>query len=383
MTRIPSAFADLPMPVLELSAPGTARAVNPAAQDWLAEHGTKGQDCGLDTLFAEASADRLGALLEGADWEPRAFPVWLLGADAAEEQPAVTQCMRRDEGGLWLFVMRLSEVLPNVSADQLERAEILSQMIGAARDACWCIDFLDPVDLRRTEEEIVDQVFRNRSRWRACNDAMAALYAVPEDQDFNTQPVSRYFPETPVNRAMIRDLVHMGYRLDGAQAIDQRHDGTAMLVENDFRALIRDDFLIRLWGTTRDIGPSRAREREISAEAEVMRDILGAVPDPIFVLSEAGIILATNPAAERALGDVRLLGEPFDSLAASRHAFERLCLAALADDEEETELALREPRQPRAAWLFRVTLMPEGPPRYVLRGRRKALRRRSPGGEPA
>ena len=141
--------------------------------------------------------------------------------------------------------------------------------------------------------------------------------------------------------------------------------------------------LIRLWGTTRDIGPSRARERAISAEAEVMRDILGAVPDPIFVLSEAGIILATNAAAERALGGNGLLGAPFDSLAATRHAFERLCSAALEDSEEETELALREPDHPRAAWLFRVTLMPEGPRRYVLRGRRKTARRRASAGEPA
>lgn len=380
MTQFPSAFADLPMPVLELSAPGTALAANRPAAAWLAERGMAAE-ARIADLFTEVSADRLDALLAGADWEPRAFPVWVLGSKEGEELPAVLHCARRAEGGLWLFVMQLAEAVPTVSADQLDRLEILAQMIDAARDACWCIDFLDPVDLRCSEDEIVDQVFRNRSRWRACNDAMAALYAVPADQDFNTQPVSRYFPETPVNRAMIRDLVRTGYRLDGAQAIDQRHDGTPMLVENDFRALIRDDQLIRLWGTTRDIGPSRERERAISAEAEVMRDILGAVPDPIFVLSETGTILATNAAADRALGGLLLLGEPFDSLAATRHAFERLCSAALKDSEEETELALREPDQPRAAWLFRVTLMPEGPPRYVLRGRRKTARRRLSGGD--
>ncbi|MFD2174369.1 PAS domain-containing protein [Rhodobacter lacus] len=380
MTRLASAFADLPMPVLELSAPGTVQPANPPAAAWLAELGL-GADTALSRLFAEGSADRLRAMLAGAGGEARAFPVWIVAGKPGEEPPAVLQCAPRAEGGLWLFVMRLAEAVPPISVDQLDRVEILSQMIDAARDACWCIDFLDPVDLRGSEEEIVDQVFRNRSRWRACNDAMAALYAVPADQDFNTQPVSRYFPETAVNRAMIRELVRMGYRLDGAQAIDQRHDGTPMLVENDFRALIRGDQLIRLWGTTRDIGPSRERERAISAEAEVMRDILGAVPDPIFVLSEAGIILATNAAADRALGGRVLLGEPFDSLAATRHAFERLCRAALVDSDAETELTLHAPDQPRAAWFFRVTLMPEGPRRYVLRGRPKTARKRLSGGQ--
>ncbi|TQD38421.1 hypothetical protein ACTTAK_12455 [Rhodobacter capsulatus] len=378
MTHSPPAFADLPLPVLALAAPGTARAANPAAALWLAARGLAAGGA-LSDLFAAEAADRLAAICAGREPAPQGFVARL----QAEELPAALHCAPRDGGGLWLFVLRLTEPLPAAFAEPLDRLEILSQMIDAARDACWCIDFLDPVDLRRPEDEIVDQVFRNRARWRACNDAMAALYAVPADQDFNTQPVSRYFPETPVNRAMIRDLVRMGYRLDGAQAIDQRHDGTPMLVENDFRALIRDDQLIRLWGTTRDIGPSRERERAISAEAEVMRDILGAVPDPIFVLSEAGLVLATNAAAERALGGSGLLGAPFDSLAATRQAFARLCSAALEDSEAETELALREPDHPRAAWLFRVTLMPEGPRRYVLRGRRKTARRRASAGEPA
>lgn len=36
-----------------------------------------------------------------------------------------------------------------------------------------------------------------------------------------------------------------------------------MLVENDFRAAVRDGFLIRLWGTTRDIGMHRKREQQL------------------------------------------------------------------------------------------------------------------------
>jgi len=382
MTQPFHVFSNVPMPVLELSAQGGVTPANAPAQEWLRQSWEPEGGCSLEMLFAPQTVERLHALMTGQMAPGAALPVWLRG-EVAEEIPGVGQFSARAEGGGTLFVLPMAEEVLPLSTELLERVEILSQMIGAARDACWCIDFLEPVDLRCAEEEIVDQVFRNRSRWRACNDAMAALYDVPPDQDFNTQPVSRYFPETPVNRAMIRDLVRMGYRLDGAQAIDQRHDGTPMLVENDFRALIRDGFLIRLWGTTRDIGATRAREQEISAEAEVMRDILGSVPDPIFVLSEVGIILATNPAAEQALGEVQVLGTEFDSLAASRDAFARLCAAALEDGEEETELLLRDGPQGRMPWLFRARQMPQEPRRYVVRGRRKLARRRARTEEPS
>ncbi len=40
---------------------------------------------------------------------------------------------------------------------------------------------------------------------------------------------------------MIRALIRAGYRLDRAAAVDHTHDGTELMVENDFRAAIRGD----------------------------------------------------------------------------------------------------------------------------------------------
>ncbi len=285
-----STQADLPMPVLRLCQT-SARALNTQAELWLAQ---SPDPAPLDAIFTAQTLALLREMLAGGPLPQAAITLWLRQSDASERP--MLALFERAGADLTLFLLPVDTNVLNLSTEVLERIEILSQMIGAAREACWCIEFVDPVLLNASEEEIVDQVFHNRSRWRACNDAMAALYGVPADQDFNLQPVSRYFPQTAVNRAMIRELIRTGYRLDGAQAIDQRHDGTPMLVENDFRALIR------LWGITRDIGPERERAQEISAEAEVMRDILGAVPDPIFLLSESGIVLAVNPEAERAFG---------------------------------------------------------------------------------
>lgn len=376
MTIIPETLPEIPLPILCLSPEGQSLAANAAFAALVPD--LQGVGVAVEALFAEQTAEELRALARGAALPEATVPVWLRTGGEAELPMAAR--LLREGTALMLYLMPLEPRVLEVSGELVERVEILSQMIGAARDACWCIDFEEPVDLGRGEEEIVDQVFRNAARWRACNDAMAALYGVPEGQDFNTQPVGRYFPETTVNRAMIRELVRSGYRLDGAQAIDQRHDGTEMLVENDFRALIRDGALIRLWGTTRDIGPSRAREQRISAEAEAMRDILGAVPDPILVLSGTGVVLAANPAAEHALGPAQLLGTAFDTAIATRHAFDQVSRAALEEGGAEVEL-VPQGAAGRSAWVFHVARMPDDPRRYVLSARRKARRRRRAGAE--
>lgn len=265
----------------------------------------------LERVYSSTSAQLLRAIARGEQTAEASFPVWV-NSPRYSEIPMVASAVRDAPRGIAVIKQVLSPSVLDIGPELVERVEILSQMIGAATEACWCIDFLEPVDISLAEEEIVGRIFSNQSRWRACNEAMARLYRVPEGLDFNTQPVSRYFPDTDINRQMIRDLVRSNYRLDHATAVDRRHDGSEMIVENDFRAAIKDGLLIRLWGTTRDIGPYIQREQQLSDRADTMLDILSATPDPILVMSEDGIVLAANPATETAWGRSaeQILGRP-------------------------------------------------------------------------
>jgi len=332
----------------------------------------------VEALYDGDSAHRIRALLRDGQAAPAHFPVWM-SSPAREDIPMIAAAVDDGQGGLALVKLPLGAAALGLGDELVERAEILSQMIGAATEACWCIEFLEPVDVSLAEEEIVERIFTSQSRWRACNTAMARLYDVPEGLDFNTQPVSRYFPATPVNKTMIRDLVRSGYRLDRAAAVDQRHDGSEMLVENDFRAAIRDGFLIRLWGTTRDVGPHRRRERQLSERASSMLDILSAAPDPIVVMSEDGLLLAANPAAENAWGwsADQMLGRPLQQFVETRNALARLRQAVLADagGESECELVVVTAEGERETWRFRVAMTEGEFRRYVATARRKARRR--------
>lgn len=357
---------------------GRVCAVNALEARELAIKIADGESLPLERIYSSTSAQVLRGIARGDQPVRSGLPVWV-NSPQYSEVPMIATVAADAARGIVVIKQPLPASVLGIGPELAERVEILSQMIGAATEACWCIEFLEPVDTALAEDEIVERIFANQSRWRACNEAMARLYRVPDGTDFNMQPVSRYFPATEINRQMVRDLVRSNYRLDRAVAVDRRHDGTEMLVENDFRAAIKDGFLVRLWGTTRDIGAHREREQQLTDRADTMQDILSAAPDPILVVSEDGLLLAANPAAESVWGRTaeQVLGRPIQHFIETRQALDKLRQAALSGEEGdgECELAVIAADGSRDVWRFRAARIEGEIRRYVLTARRKARRR--------
>ena len=194
--------------------------------------------------------------------------------------------------------------------------DVLRGILEASRDACWCIEYEEPVDLTAPEAEVLRQFFENVSFWRLCNEAMARLYKLPAGLDFNEQSVRFHFPRSPANEEFVRQLMAADFNLDNAPSVDTRHDGTTMHAENDVRADIREGRLHRMWGLVRDVSAFKRTEQVLTRQVDAMLDVLSAVPDPILVIGGDGLLGAANPALTRALGwgiDA-LLGTAIDDL---------------------------------------------------------------------
>lgn len=193
--------------------------------------------------------------------------------------------------------------------DHLRREnELLSSIVSTARDASYCIDFTEPVDLTAPEHEVIRQVFENQCGWRYCNEAMSRLYKLPMGDDLNTRDVREVFPRNADNESFIRTLIQHRWCVDAALSRDHRYDGADVLIENDVRADIRNGQLHRFWGVVREVGARRMHERELEDQASAALDILAAVADPILVADADAMIVGVNPAVEW------LLGWPADAL---------------------------------------------------------------------
>jgi PAS domain-containing protein len=130
---------------------------------------------------------------------------------------------------------------------------LLRQIADTGKEAHWCIEFADAIDISLAEDEIVFRVFSHASYWRLCNLAMSRLYGLPHQLDLCEQSVRLYWPRSPANEAFVRRIIRSGYAIDGALSVDQRYDGSELRVENDVRADIEGGFLRRLWGSCRPL----------------------------------------------------------------------------------------------------------------------------------
>ncbi|WP_018150839.1 PAS domain-containing protein [Leeia oryzae] len=193
--------------------------------------------------------------------------------------------------------MALGDALADV--ERLEREnEVLSSIISTARDASYCVEFTEPVDMTAPEHEIIRQIFQNQCIWRYCNEAMSRLYRLPIGDDLNNHDVREVFARNPENESFVRELIENDFHIDGALARDHRFDGVDVFVENDVRADIRDHQLYRFWGTVRDLNSRKRREIELKSQANSALDILGSIPDPVLVVDGNGRIDGANSAVE-------------------------------------------------------------------------------------
>ncbi len=175
-------------------------------------------------------------------------------------------------------------------------SDVLRIFVDTSKDALFCIEFLDPVDLTAPEPEIIHQVFENESVWRMCNAAMALLYKLPEDQDFNAQNVHVVFPQNPQNEVFVRTLIKAEFNIDGVVSLDGDYDGHEVYMENDIRAVIKDGMLHKMLGAVRNISERTKREQALNERLNVMSNVLSAIPDPVLVVDTDGVLQAGNPA---------------------------------------------------------------------------------------
>lgn len=203
--------------------------------------------------------------------------------------------------------------------DDATERDILAAILAASNDACWCMEFGQPVDLTVPDDEIVRQVFENAPYWRLTNPAMARLYRLDPALDFNSRPPSEIFPRNPRNEEYVLNLIANGFEVDAAPALDRSYEGVELYVENDARAHIRNGRLLRMFGFVRDVGKHRHRETEIRNVLDDHVDILMALPSGVIATDPQGVITEANPAAGRLLdmqpGD--LLGRSLETMLTS------------------------------------------------------------------
>ncbi|MEQ9489784.1 MAG: PAS domain-containing protein [Alphaproteobacteria bacterium] len=269
---------------------------------------------GLNGITAAASAT-----LKGLFTEDSVQVVSRLDRDSLADTPAECRLTLADAGNGAIPAQAIADTVSDPvsgksclrltllpcrqTESQLRRDhDMMDSIISASSEALWCIEYVEPVDLTAPEDEVLRQFFDSMCFWRILNPAMQELYKMPLDRDVRNEDVRFIFPKNAENEEFVRNLLANRFHLDKAVSLDKLYDGTWITAENDVRAHIHENRLIRLWGTVRPIGGRGWKGKNLESELDKLSSILSALPEPVLVLDKSGRLAAANPAVEWQFG---------------------------------------------------------------------------------
>jgi PAS domain S-box-containing protein len=165
--------------------------------------------------------------------------------------------------------------------------------VEQSMEGIWFLDFDRPISINLPPEDQVDLIYKH-GYISECNDVLAQMYGYNSSEEMkgvrllNLQ-AGEMLSET--NYQATLKLVKDRYRSGNRETTEIARDGKTVYFLNNAVGLIKDEYLIGLWGSQLDITTLKKTEDALRRSEARTRALLDAVPDMIFEFNSDGIIL--------------------------------------------------------------------------------------------
>ncbi len=134
------------------------------------------------------------------------------------------------------------------------------EFIAASMEGIWRTQLSRPLAITMPVE-LQAEALLSETLISEANDAMAQMYGYAKAADFIGKHAELDFnPSDEVNRSMYRAFVTNGYRLSDAISHELDRFGNSKIFLNNMYGIVREGYLIGMWGTQRDVTePERTR----------------------------------------------------------------------------------------------------------------------------
>jgi two-component system, cell cycle sensor histidine kinase and response regulator CckA len=179
------------------------------------------------------------------------------------------------------------------SSEELEEKseERYRSFVEQSAEGIWLLELSHPVSVNLSEDEQVVAFFKE-SRLSDCNRVMAQMYGLSSAEEMVGARLSDLLvPSNPANIDYLKAFIRSGYKLTDAESHEVDVEGKSKNFLNNLIGIIEDGFVVRVWGTQRDITEARRIDSSLRASEARHKALLQAVPDWIFRYRKDGTYL--------------------------------------------------------------------------------------------
>ncbi len=174
--------------------------------------------------------------------------------------------------------------------------------IEQSTEGIWRFELDENFSVNLPVEEQIELAFRHG--WLAeCNDAMARMYNLTKAEELVGSRIADLLDMSDAaNVEYIRSFIESGYNLIDAESHEMDAGGSDKYFLNSLIGTIENGYLVRVWGTQRDITGQKLAEQATRESEESYRIVAETASDAIIKIDEDSRILFVNSSVERIFG---------------------------------------------------------------------------------
>src|SRR5215210_7556872 len=193
-----------------------------------------------------------------------------------------------------------------------ESEERYRSFIEHSTEGIWRFELEEPVPIDLAPNEQIER-FYCHCYLAECNDVMARIYGYARAEEIVGARLEDLLSSSILeNVQYLKDFVLSGYRLTDAESQEVDRYGRTKYFLNDLTGIVEKGYLLRVWGTQRDI-TERKRDEEVRAR---LAAIVESSEDAIIAKTLEGVITDWNRGAQKIYGysAEEVLGKPINIL---------------------------------------------------------------------
>lgn len=161
--------------------------------------------------------------------------------------------------------------------------------VKQSTEGIWRYEFLEPIPVKLSVNEQIKIIFKY-GYLAECNDVFARMYGYDSANDIVGSRIGDLMDQNdPKNIDYLKQSILKGYKIDNIESYEKDRDGNQKIFVNNLVGIVENDYLVRVWGSQRDITEAKKAQEELSKTQFRLATLLNNLQDVVLYETGGGV----------------------------------------------------------------------------------------------